>query len=480
MTATVHPIEDARRPKAQGFGPPPHNLEAERVVVHAAARDLARAGTLRGLVAPDHFFDRDFAVVYQVVLELAGEGLTAEPMLICDRLRRANRRRNDGSTAWLAFVEDLVESSGLKLDSEFLVSDCEMFAEMVVDLWRAREARAACLQAIAELTAGTNVRASLEGLREDVDGLLCTTRQQSLSIASVAAEVWSELMEPRDPSPPRWPWKSCHAAFGPFVRGEVTYLAARPEAGKTNTAFQAASAIAESKADEAGWREAVMFFSLEMSRGSLFTRQTAIRARVHPRAIREGNMTQEQYDRMTAVQKEWATTPLIIEDFDGDDAPLERIEAAITNTRGSLARGGFRTYGGKRMARARLRLVMIDHLTQILSPAGRGASVPEQIAATTRGLKKLAKRTGVHLLVLAHAGTRAEDRGKDLSMRDVFGSSGPERDADTMIFLTRPHDDELKLVHAKSRMEVKAKEPVWLNYVDGVVWESACATSTGC
>ncbi|MBP3397944.1 MAG: replicative DNA helicase [Alphaproteobacteria bacterium] len=206
---------------------------------------------------------------------------------------------------------------------------------------------------------------------------------------------------------------------------DLVIIAGRPAMGKTtlamNIAFNAANAIAYGRANK-NYKGAVVFFSLEMSSSQLAARVLSSQSKIPASAMREGNLTDEDFLKMSQYSAAIGKVPLFIDDTPGMSVPMMR----------TRARRLARKHGG-------IALIVIDYLQLMTSPGGKKSdNRVQEISEITRGLKMLAKDLDVPVIALSQLSRRVEARDdKRPQLADLRESGSIEQDADIVMFTYR-------------------------------------------
>ena len=206
---------------------------------------------------------------------------------------------------------------------------------------------------------------------------------------------------------------------------DLIIIAGRPAMGKTtlamNIAFNAANAIAYGRANQ-NYKGAVVFFSLEMSASQLAARVLSSQSKVPASAMREGNLTDEDFLKMSQYSAAIGKVPLFIDDTPGMSVPMMR----------TRARRLARKHGG-------IALIVVDYLQLMTSPGGKHSdNRVQEISEITRGLKMLAKELDVPVISLSQLSRSVESRDdKRPMLSDLRESGSIEQDADIVMFTYR-------------------------------------------
>ena len=213
---------------------------------------------------------------------------------------------------------------------------------------------------------------------------------------------------------------------GGFQGGDLIIVAARPSVGKTALALQCAL-------HSAGEGNAVILFSAEMAGTQVADRAISALGGVSTHALRQPkHMTDEHWSLVSTGVARGSGLPLWIDDSDRMSA--DDIAARV------------RQVNGERQ----VKLVLIDYLGLLRHPKAERQDIA--IGETTKALKRLAKQLRIPVVLLAQLNRDGANTRPVLSM--LRGSGDIEQDADVVIFLHRPDDDNMEsveLILAKQR-----------------------------
>jgi replicative DNA helicase len=202
-------------------------------------------------------------------------------------------------------------------------------------------------------------------------------------------------------------------AMGPLLEGDVCLACARPGCGKSSFVAQAGEHSATS-----GHR--ILIVSLEMTRQEIFTRLACSRTGIDSRDLRRGSLKDDERARLRDAQREISRLPIVV--YDPDSATMGQIGAAARHTK---ATGG-------------LDLLILDYV-QLVDPPEHEYKLRkfEQLASTSRALKKLAKELQIPILVAAQL-NRESDKSEEPRLSHLAECGSFERDADQVLFLHHP------------------------------------------
>ena len=194
---------------------------------------------------------------------------------------------------------------------------------------------------------------------------------------------------------------------------DLIIVAGRPGMGKTSFALN----IAENAAIDSAAPVAV--FSLEMSKEQLVQRMLASRARIDLRKLRNGQLKDKDWGKLTTAVGTLYEAPIYI-----DDTPAQTVLEMRAK-----ARRWKDEYG--------IRMVVVDYL-QLMRGKKNTDSREQEISDISRSLKALAKELHIPVIALSQLSRRAEQReGNIPQLSDLRESGAIEQDADMVMFVYR-------------------------------------------
>ena len=197
---------------------------------------------------------------------------------------------------------------------------------------------------------------------------------------------------------------------------DLIVLAARPAMGKTALAVNLAYNVAVKAA------QPVLYFSLEMSKDQLVDRLLAVQSGVNAWKIRTGNLSDEDFGKLTDAMGVLGDTQIYLDDSVG------------------LTISQLRTKARREMNRHQLGLVIVDYL-QLMSGGSRFSTSENrvgEISEISRGLKLIARELKIPLLAVSQLSRGVESRSPPHPMLSDLRESGSiEQDADVVAFMYR-------------------------------------------
>ncbi|PJC24024.1 replicative DNA helicase, partial [candidate division WWE3 bacterium CG_4_9_14_0_2_um_filter_35_11] len=224
-------------------------------------------------------------------------------------------------------------------------------------------------------------------------------------------------------------FKSLDNKLNGFRPSNLIILAARPSVGKTSLMLNIAQNTAVLNKVPIG------IFSLEMSRDELVIRMVSAQSGIDSFKITSGRLSDSDMAAYGEAMGVLGDAPIYI-----DDTPSISIMELRTKARRLCVDKG-------------VQMIMVDYL-QLM----RGRNAENRVQEVTEiswGLKALAKELKIPVVTVAQLNRSVEQRGTGLpQLSDLRESGSIEQDADVVMFLYRPDEDnrnEINLVIAKHR-----------------------------
>jgi replicative DNA helicase len=195
--------------------------------------------------------------------------------------------------------------------------------------------------------------------------------------------------------------------------GDLIIVAARPSMGKTSLVLNIAQYVA-SLGDEV-----VGFFSLEMSKESLFLRLLTSEAQIDGHRLMSGAIGGNDYHRISHALEKLNSMKLFID----DTANIGVLEMRAKSRRLQAEHG--------------LNLLVVDYI-QLMSGRGRFENRTLELASISRSMKGLAKELNVPIIVLSQLSRAPESRSDHRpQLSDLRESGALEQDADVVVLIYR-------------------------------------------
>ncbi len=179
----------------------------------------------------------------------------------------------------------------------------------------------------------------------------------------------------------------------------------------------------------------VLLFSLEMSKEQLVDRLLSMESGVDAWALRTGNLTDTDFEKIGQAMGSLSEAPMYIDDTPG------------------ITISDLRTKARREAHQHPLGLIVVDYL-QLMSGGGRygnDGNRVQEISEISRGLKGVARELNIPLVALSQLSRSVENRpDKRPQLSDLRESGAIEQDADVVAFIYReeyynPETDRKKI-----------------------------------
>jgi len=195
--------------------------------------------------------------------------------------------------------------------------------------------------------------------------------------------------------------------------GDLVIVAARPSMGKTSLVLNVSQHVAVQPGHTVG------FFSLEMSKESLFLRLLTSEAQIDSHRLMSGAIGTRDYGRISHALESLNSMNLFID----DTANIGVLEMRAKARRLQAEHG--------------LSLLVVDYI-QLMSGRGRFENRTLELASISRSLKGLAKELNVPIVVLSQLSRAPEARSDHRpQLSDLRESGALEQDADLVLLIYR-------------------------------------------
>lgn len=396
--------------------PPPHDLDAEAVVLSGCLCDVRGLDQVADVLAAEDFYSSSNASVFRAALAIRERGDHLGLVEVKDELERSGVLESVGGVQYLVLLQDAVPAR-VNLNSAALI---------VRRKGQLRRAIALCQLWAAEAYGGVDEGAHLAALTTRVQEMALAgadkardgvTLRDSLQVAfgriQKLAESGGCLGIPTG-------LKSLDYMLGGLLPGQLTILAARPGVGKSALATTVAAHVAGDKG------LGVILVSLEMPHDQISQRLLCTVAEVDVCKMRRADYSPVDWQRLASAAEKMSPAPICIVDV-SNLRPAE-LSAKTRRIRATMESAG-----------TALGLIIVDYL-QLMNgrdPSQRGGNREQEIASIARSLKVLAKDMGVPVLALSQLNRTADGERPKLSQLRESGAI--EQDADNVLFIYRPH-----------------------------------------
>ncbi len=391
---------------------PPQNLEAEASLLGAILIDPDALVKVADTVSVDDFFDARHQRIYEAVGALYEKRSPIDVLTLADQLKGNGFLDQIGGPSYLTELTNFVPTAA--------------HAEQYADIVAQKAVRRRLIKASQEIvTLGFDESKQLRELIEEAETSLFQVSQQHVkqsivSLESILAESFERLDDlHKDKKKIRGVptgYKDLDNTLAGLQRSDLFILAARPSMGKTAFVMNIAHKIAVEA------KESVLMFSLEMSKEQLVDRLLSMESGVDAWALRTGNLTDADFEKISQAMGTLSEAPIYIDDTPG------------------ITVSDLRTKARREAHKHPLGLIVVDYL-QLMSGGSRFGSSDnrvQEVSEISRGLKGVARELNVPLVALSQLSRSVDSRSPAIPvLSDLRESGSIEQDADVVAFLYR-------------------------------------------
>ncbi|GHT96424.1 replicative DNA helicase [Betaproteobacteria bacterium] len=409
---------DSSRAAQAGLKLPPHSLEAEQSLLGGLLLDNEAWERIGDLIGAEDFYRDDHRRIYQHIVRLLNLGKPADVVTVFEALEKSGEAEAAGGLAYLAEIANNTPSA----------ANIRRYAEIINE-------RAILRKLVA---AGDEIASSaLAPSGKDAKTLLDEAERKVFEIAEAGArhvnglqqiqpaisQVVARMEELYDRDNPQaitgvpTGFIDLDGLTSGLQPSDMLVLAARPAMGKTTLALNIAEHVAVEQ------KLPVAIFSMEMPATQLASRFIASVGRVALQNIRKGQLSDDDWQRITMAVGKLYEAPIYIDETGGLNVIDLRSRA-------------------RRLARqcGQLGLIVIDYL-QLMSGISSNRDSNNrtaEVSEISRSVKALAKELNVPIIALSQLNRSVESRAdRRPIMSDLRESGAIEQDADIIMFIYR-------------------------------------------
>ncbi len=388
----------------------PHSIEAEQSVIGSMLMDREAIITAMELVSAEDFYQHQYGVTFESMVELFNEGKPVDLVTLQERLKEKDVPPEVASLDFIRDILALVPTSANVRSYAVIVREKAILRRLIRlneeisnDCYLGRESLDEIL--------GNTEKKIFDLLQSRTSRELVPIRQVTLDVLEKieAASRTKDIVTGVPTGFADLDYKT--SGFQP---SDLILLAARPSMGKTAFVLNVLDYVAVRR------KTSCMIFSLEMSKEQLIQRMIAMESGVDTQRLRTGNLADADWDAVVEAVGMIGSSSMIIDDTPG----ISVTELRSKCRKVKLERG--------------LDLVVVDYL-QLMSGSGRPSDNRQQeISEISRSLKALAREIKAPVVALSQLSRACESRQDHRPLLSDLRESGAiEQDADVVMFLYR-------------------------------------------
>ncbi|SEM22043.1 replicative DNA helicase [Luteibacter sp. UNCMF331Sha3.1] len=391
---------------------PPHSIEAEQAVLGGLMLSPDSLDKVADKLTDDDFYRRDHRVIWRAINELANKGMPCDAITLGDWFVANDMSEMIRDSTYLLELANSTPSAANIAAYGDIVREKSVMRQLIDAGTSITEdgfrPEGKSVQEVMELAEQRVFRIAESGARGKKD---------IVSVREAAGEAFRMLSERYEKKGQLTGLSTGFTDLDELTSGlqpsDLVIVAARPSMGKTAFALNLAEAAAMRG------KKSVAVFSMEMSASQLAFRLISSLGRVHAQHLRNGDLAEEDWPRVTSAITMLADAKIFI-----DDTPaMSPVEMRSRSRRLQREHG--------------LGLIVIDYL-QLMQVPGNSENRATEISEISRGLKALAKELNVPVIALSQLNRSLEQRAdKRPMMSDLRESGAIEQDADVIMFIYR-------------------------------------------
>ena len=388
----------------------PHSIDSEKAVIGSMIMDADAIVAASEMLTGDDFYQRQFGILFETMVELYNEGKPVDVLTLQERLKMKDVPEEFASIEYISELVDCVPISTNIRQYAQTVADDAMLRRLI----RVNEEIAnACYQhkeSVEEIMNTTEKRI--------FDVIQKKSTDEYVPIQDVVLSVIDKIE-----AAARHKGTVTGLATGFYdldyktsglQPSDLILIAARPSMGKTAFVLNLAQYMCVRN------HVPTAIFSLEMSKDQLVNRILSMESKVDSQSMRTGTLQPADWEKLIESAGVISTAPLIIDDTPG---------ISITELRSKCR---------KYKLENDLGLVIIDYLQLMTGGSKKQESRQQEISEISRSLKALAREINAPVIALSQLSRACETRPDHRPMLSDLRESGAiEQDADVVMFLYR-------------------------------------------
>ncbi len=384
----------------------PFSLEAEQAVLGSVLIDPEKITDVATMISSEDFYLEEHKSIFSAMQKLSLQSREIDPVVLMDCLVQEGVYDIEQSKKYIRTIAEIVPSSSNIKDYAKIVKDKSLLRQLIGVCGEITDT------AFAEQDAAERIVDSAEA---KIFAIAQTKESHDFAhIRDVIIETYRNIKEiaanPEAAAGVPTGFSDLDKVLVGLGAGDLVIVGARPGMGKTAFALNLATNIARTS------QKSVCIFSLEMSKEQLVQRMLSSEALVESTALRSGNLTPDDWNKLAKASTFLSECDIYIDDTTGIN---------VTGMKAKLRR------------MKNLGLVVIDYL-QLMQSDRKIDNRVQEVSEISRNLKLLAKELKVPVICCAQLSRTNESRtNKRPMLSDLRDSGAIEQDADMVMFLYR-------------------------------------------
>jgi len=399
---------------------PPHNEEAEQSILGSMMLDREALSIGLSLLSPDSFYRPSNEKIFSAIKGAHEDGNPVDQISVVNELKKAGDLEMAGGAYYITELTEGIPST----------ANAGYYAKEVADKATLRTVISDLSKIVGVAYDGTQDPARILSKMNDASAKLLSDKSGGYVKLSESSFEALDVVSDRYNRPDAFTGIPTgiieqDRLIGGLKGGDLIILAARPSMGKTAYALQLVRNVAHDDVP-------VGVLSLEMTRKQLYLRQLFSEASVDSSLLNSGRMSEEEFKRLLKKSEVLNKLPLYIDD--GGDAMASQLKAKAEHF----------------IASKKIKLLIIDYL-QLMDESSGDSNRNLELAKITKMFKQLAKKLDIPVIILSQLTKEAD--GKRPTLKNLRDSGAIEQDADIVIFIWRPEQNNIDIMPDGSNSE---------------------------
>jgi replicative DNA helicase len=389
---------------------PPHNLDAEESLLGAMLlRSQAIADAIQ-LVSASDFYKPAHAHIFEAISTLYSAGEPVDPVTVAEELKRAELLDAIGGPSVLLSIQARTPAVSNAAHYAKIVEENSLLRRLISTAGEIAEMGYHPPDEVSTTVDRAEAMIFEIGQHRFTDSLVQVNDLLDDSLSRLEALYDRKEAITGTPSG----YHDLDKLTSGLQPNALIVVGARPAMGKTAFALGAATNAAIRS------RRPVMYFSLEMAHLELTQRLLAAEGRIDATHLRNGQLTETDWDKVTTAINKLVDAPLWIDD--NPNTTVMEIRAKARRLKSKVGDLG---------------LIVVDYL-QLMTGRANAENRQVEISEMSRGLKILARELECPVVALSQLSRGLEMRAdKRPMLADLRESGAIEQDADIVMFLYR-------------------------------------------
>ena len=418
-------MEEKARSKNDGGRVIPQDVVAEKSLLGAIMISDSIFPEILTIIRPTDFYEPKHAIIFRAMMDLYDSHQPVDLLTTTSKLKQNKQLKEVGGAPYLAELSNFVPAA----------SHAKAYAEIIEKASTRRRL----------INAGTKIADKAYEEDANVDDLVGQAERELFEVSdkivksdyTAMDEMLADALEHiEDLRKNKGSLRGLKTGFrdidkktAGFQKGDLIIVGARPAMGKTTFAQNLAYNIASIN------KKGVLFFSMEMAKNEIVERMISDVAGVDNWKIRTGNVSEEEFSRISDAMAEMDEIPIFIDDTS------------------SMTIMELRNKARRAMHDHDIGIVIVDYLQLIQGSDRYKGNRVQEVTEISRGLKILARELEIPVVALAQLSRSVTGRDDPRPvLSDLRESGSIEQDADLVMFLHRPdyykqNDDNYEETH---------------------------------